>query len=123
MSKVAISKMSFGESEFCRGKSVWKAETLYLFARAKEYKIQQLPLWAIDLSDLGFSVNNLYDFIFQCKRVQDCSLDYPIILDNMGQIADGYHRVCKAILEGRETINAIRLEEMPAPDRYNEEEH
>lgn len=102
---------------------MWKAETLYLFARAKEYKIQQLPLWAIDLSDLGFSVNNLYDFIFQCKRVQDCSLDYPIILDNMGQIADGCHRVCKAILEGRETIDAIRLEEMPAPDRYNEEEY
>ena len=53
--------------------------------------------------------------------MQDCSLNYPIILDDCGQIADGYHRLCKAILEGRETIKAIRLEEMPAPDRIEEE--
>lgn len=61
--------------------------------------------------------NQLHSFIFQCKRVNQCSLEYPIILDDVGQIADGYHRLCKAILEGKETIKAIRLLEMPAPDR------
>ena len=55
------------------------------------------------------------------KRVNQCSLEYPIILDEVGQIADGYHRLCKAILEGKETIKAIRLLEMPAPDRISEE--
>ena len=123
METVKISNMTFGESEYARGTKVWKAETLYLFAKAKEYPVRELPLWAVDLTDNAFETGNLYNFIFQCKRVQDCSLDYPIILDDCGQIADGYHRVCKAILEGRETIKAIRLEEMPAPDRYNEEEH
>ena len=114
--------MKFEESEFHRGKNVWAAETLYLFAKAKEYPVQDLPLWAINLSDEPFNASDLNSFIFQCRRVQDCSLEYPIILDNYGQIADGYHRLCKAILEGRETIKAIRLEEMPAPDRIEKED-
>ena len=112
-----ISRCSFKESEFYRGENVWKAETLYLFAKAKKYPVRDLPLWAVDLSDKAFSCNNLSQFIFQCRRVQETSLEYPIILDDFGQIADGYHRLCKAILEGRKTIKAIRLEEMPAPDR------
>ena len=117
-----IGGVKFEESEFHRGKNVWAAETLYLFAKAKEYPVQDLPLWAIDLSDEPFIARDLNSFIFQCRRVQDCSLEYPIILDNYGQIADGYHRLCKAILEGRETIKAIRLEEMPAPDRIEKED-
>jgi len=122
MAAVKISQMTFGESEFVRGNKVWRAETLYLFAKAKGYPVLDLPLWAVDLTDKAFSADNLSQFIFQCKRVQDCSLDYPIILDDCGQIADGYHRVCKAIIEGRETIKAIRLEAMPAPDRIEEDD-
>lgn len=122
MAAVKISQMTFGESEFVRGNKVWRAETLYLFAKAKGYPVLDLPLWAVDLTDKAFLADNLSQFIFQCKRVQDCSLDYPIILDDCGQIADGYHRVCKAIIEGRETIKAIRLEAMPAPDRIEEDD-
>lgn len=121
MPKVPIEDLSFEKSEYLRGNDCWKAETLYLFAKAKGYKVRNLPLWTVDLSDKPFATENLMQFIFQCKRVRECSLDYPVILDDHGQIADGYHRLCKAILEGRETIKAIRLEEMPAPDRIEEE--
>lgn len=38
-------------------------------------------------------------------------------VDNMTFAESEYHRLCKAILEGKETIKAIRLLEMPAPDR------
>lgn len=120
MAKVCISQMTFGQSEFVRGKQIWKAKTLYLFAKAKGYPVRNMPLWCIDLTTRAFPADNLTQFIFQCRRVLDCSLDYPIILDDCGQIADGYHRLCRAILEGRETIKAIRLEEMPAPDRIEE---
>lgn len=109
--------MAFADSEYHRGDKVWKAQTLYDFAKVKEYPILDMPLWNIDLTLEPFECSQLYSFIFQCKRVCNCSLDYPILLDNYGQIADGYHRLCKAILEGKETIKAIRLEEMPAPDR------
>ena len=98
--KVPIDNMTFAESEYLRG--------------------NKMPLWNIDLTVEPFECSQLHSFIFQCKRVRDCSLDYPIILDEVGQIADGYHRLCKAILEGRKTIKAIRLLEMPAPDRIEE---
>ena len=109
--------MTFADSEYHRGNKVWKAQTLYDFAKAKEYPVLDMPLWNIDLTTELFECNQLHAFLFQCKRVYNCSLDYPIILDEYGQIADGYHRLCKAILEGKETIKAIRLEEMPSPDR------
>lgn len=113
--------MTLSDNEYQRGEEVWKAETLILFAKAKEYPVRDIPLWAINLHDSAFNCDNLYNFLYQCQRVRDCSLDYPIILDNHGQIADGYHRVCRAILEGRESIKAIRLEEMPTPDRIDRE--
>lgn len=116
MTKVKISTFGFDESHYVRDEKTWKASSLYLFAKAKEYKIQELPLWCVNLTSEAFESSTLSTFIFQCKRVQECSLDYPILLDDCGQIADGYHRVCKAILEGKETIKAIRLEEMPTPD-------
>lgn len=106
--------MNFSEGEYSYKDRVWKASTLCLFAQERGYPTFDLPLAGIDLSVEAFDASNLKEFIFQCKRVNECSLDYPIILDERGIIADGYHRVCKAILEGRETIKAIRLEEMPA---------
>ena len=115
--KVPIENMTFADSEYHRGNKIWNAQTLYDFAKAKEYPILDMPLWNIFLTAEPFECNQLLSFIFQCKRVNQCSLEYPIILDDVGQIADGYHRLCKAILEGKETIKAIRLLEMPAPDR------
>lgn len=120
MVAVKVESLVFEESQYKRGNKVWKASSLYLWAKAKEYPEFDLPLAGVNLSYEAFSANNLGDFIFQCKRVQNCSLDNPIILDEYGQIADGYHRVCKAILEGRETIRAIRLEDMPAYDSWEE---
>lgn len=117
-----IENITFDRSEFRRDNNVWRAETLYLFAKAKEYPVLDLPLWAIDLSDEPFESRNIKQFIENVKRVNDCSLEYPVILDDNGQVADGYHRLCKAILEGHETIKAIRLEEMPTPDRIENEE-
>ena len=114
---VPIENMTFQESEYHRGCDVWKAQTLYDFAKAKEYPVMDMPLWCIDLSCDAFECSSISLFIFQCKRVSECSLEYPVILDDVGQIADGYHRLCKAVLEGRETIRAIRLLEMPSPDR------
>ncbi|MBO8460130.1 MAG: hypothetical protein IAA73_07355 [Bacteroidetes bacterium] len=107
--RVPVEDITFSDSEYRRGDKIWKAQTLYDFAKAKEYPLLDMPLWNVDLTDEPFECNQLHDFIFQCERVLNCSLGYPIILDDYGQIADGYHRLCKAILEGKETIKAIRL--------------
>lgn len=115
--KVPIDNMTFAESECHRDNKIWNAQTLYNFAKAKEYPVRDMPLWNIGLTVGPFERSRLHGSIFQCRRVLDCSSDYPIILDEAGQMADGYHRLCKAVLEGGKTIKAIRPPEMPAPDR------
>lgn len=118
-----IQNFDFSNSRYCRGSKTWKASTLYDFAKIKGYPVIDIQLAGIDLTYGGLMNSaEMHDFLFQCKRVMDCSLEHPIILDNYGQIADGYHRVCKAILEGKETIKAIRLLEMPNPDVIDGEE-
>lgn len=43
--KLPISNMKFDESQYNRKDGIWKAKTLYDFAKAKEYPIVDLPLW------------------------------------------------------------------------------
>ncbi len=46
----------------------------------------------------------------------DSELIYPIILSSDGRVMDGMHRVCKALLQGREEIEAVRFVHDPEPD-------
>ncbi len=46
----------------------------------------------------------------------DCDLAHPIILSRDGRVMDGMHRVCKALLEARSEIEAVRFVEDPEPD-------
>lgn len=49
-------------------------------------------------------------------RIQAASLEHPIILNFDGSLMDGGHRLCKALLEGHETIRAVQFVAMPPPD-------
>ncbi len=40
-------------------------------------------------------------------------LSYPIILSPDGEVLDGWHRICKAFLQGIEELDAVQLTEMP----------
>jgi hypothetical protein len=58
-----------------------------------------------------------------CRRVVDharlmldCDFEFPIILSSDGRVMDGMHRVCKALLEGRTEIEAVRFVRDPEPD-------
>ncbi|WP_299726726.1 hypothetical protein [uncultured Tateyamaria sp.] len=51
--------------------------------------------------------------------VEQADLQYPILLCSEGRLMDGMHRVVKAVLEGRETIQAIRFPSTPDPDYVN----
>lgn len=56
------------------------------------------------------------------RRIQDADLQYPIILNDDGSLMDGGHRLCKALLEGRDTIQAVQFSTMPEPDEVMEVE-
>lgn len=113
---IDIGNFDFGESRYQRGEQYWMASTLYRACMDQCLDPFELPLAAIDLSVLHFSVKTTDEFIWQMKRCRDCDTDIPIILDDMGQIADGTHRICKAILDGKSTILAYRLQTMPDCD-------
>jgi len=50
------------------------------------------------------------------KLTHAADLSYPIILCHEGRLMDGMHRVCKAVLEGRKTILAVKFPNAINPD-------
>lgn len=119
---IPISDMTFKESHFNGDGNTWKAESLYDYIKAKEYEPFDLDLRAVNLTADTFESAGLYNFIFQCKRVMNCDKAIPIILGSRGEICDGYHRICRAILDGDQTIKAYRMEKMPPPDYAKKED-
>lgn len=94
---------------------------LKLIEQSKKYKVFELPLIGVQLSRNAWNIETLSDFIHHVDRMKYTDLNNPIILDVEGVICDGLHRLCKAIIEGKTTIKAIRLEEMPFKDRHEKE--
>ena len=50
------------------------------------------------------------------KLINETDLKHPIILSQDGGVMDGMHRVCRALISGVETIQAVQFEEDPEPD-------
>lgn len=84
---------------------------------AKALPVFDCPIAALDLSHQIWGGSDMLSLAFHCKRVMKADLSFPILLDWNGAIADGRHRVLKAIIEGKRTILARRLQWKPAPCR------
>jgi len=56
------------------------------------------------------------EMIAHIKLIEDCDLSFPIILAANGEVMDGRHRIAKAALMGRETIECVQFREDPEPD-------
>lgn len=54
--------------------------------------------------------------IGHARLIEEADLAYPIILSADGTVMDGMHRVARAVLEGRDTIEAVQFGDDPAPD-------
>jgi hypothetical protein len=50
------------------------------------------------------------------RLMLDCDLQFPVILSHDGQVMDGMHRICRALLEGHNDIEAVRFPHDPEPD-------
>jgi hypothetical protein len=57
----------------------------------------------------------LRDMVMHMRAVNEADLDFPIILDEDGDLMDGRHRLMKALLMGAEIIKAVRFEKNPSP--------
>jgi hypothetical protein len=65
-------------------------------------------------SDDKLSINEIME---NADRVKNANLNYPVILTPDGCIADGCHRIVKALRQNKKTILAIKLAKMPQPFR------
>lgn len=50
------------------------------------------------------------------KRLAAADLSRPILLSQQGYVMDGMHRICRALLEGHQSIPARRFDCDPEPD-------
>lgn len=93
-----------------------------LIDAAKGLEPFDMPLAGIDTGVAIWQGSTIFDLAFHCKKVFDADLDVPIILDWYGQVADGRHRIIKALVEGKRTIKAVRITWRMTPCRAAPEE-
>lgn len=113
---VQLASLNFEESRYRRGNKYWYATTLLRAVKDQELETFDYPVAAYDMSDKYFSLENMDDFCWQVRRTLAADYEIPIILDDLGQVADGNHRLCHAIVDGVATVKAYRLQTMPEPD-------
>lgn len=103
---------------------VWYTENLW--PRAAELPIFELPLdevmaWtgkpALD-EDCWFGGQGatLRQVARHTARINAVASNNPIILNDDGSLMDGGHRLCRALLDDRPTIKAVRFTSMPPAD-------
>jgi hypothetical protein len=99
------------------GRHNWSVSRL--FELSKELPVMNIPINHLNIYH-KYNDLTLREMVMHMKAVNDANLDYPIILDEDGDIMDGRHRLMKALLIGAETIKAVRFEENPTPCKITE---
>jgi hypothetical protein len=114
---VYIEAVELEESRYISYGKIWTANTLIKACRDQDLKQFDMPLAGINLSAIPWGqTSSVDDLAYHFKRAMNSNLKYPIIIDWRGYIADGWHRVLKALLEDRKTVKAYRLNTMPEHD-------
>jgi hypothetical protein len=103
-------------------KLVWYADMLW--ERAKnlipfEIAVDDIP--ALDQNCWFFSgPPTLREVANHVERIESADLGFPIILNDDGTLMDGGHRICKALIRGLRTVQAVQFAEMPEPDEIRD---
>lgn len=114
--KVALNNNALADGRYTDEKgNVWSVTRL--IEHSKSLPVFDIPLAGIFIGANVFNESKTARAIAEhVKRVNETSLEYPVLLDPDGFIMDGWHRVIKALVEGRETIKAVRFESLPCCD-------
>jgi hypothetical protein len=109
---------TFEESSFWdRDGNRWSAR--YLYEKAAGLKPERVHLRHIDISGMPWSnggINSIDNFIAHMYRVTQADTSIPVIMSHDGFIMDGWHRVARAILDGKKSIMAYRFEVYIEPE-------
>ena len=101
-----------------RGLLAWDVDRLISLSR--HFPRVRVPLTDIREIDEPFCSDNdiptWRTMVEHIRLIEAADLSFPIILSADGRVMDGMHRVAKAVLLGRGTIEAVRLTHDPEPD-------
>lgn len=117
--KIEINKHAPLQDYYCDGYGN-EYSVARIIDEAKDLEAFDCPLASLDLSYRIWRDSDIIEMAEHVKRVNESGLDNPIILDWSGAIADGRHRVIKALVEGKSTIKAVRLKERIHPCRVED---
>ena len=103
-----------------QGLCAWNVRRLVELS--KDLVRERVPLTAIRELDEAYWCGG-QDQKLTCRQVVDharlmleCELAFPVILSSDGRVMDGMHRICKALLQGLEHVEAVRFVCDPEPD-------
>jgi len=107
----------FRESE--KGLMSW--DVLRLIKLTSKLQVKLIPLAQIQELDEQFWYGlgtrpTCRSVAEHAKLINEVDLSYPIILCPEGRVMDGMHRVCRALIEGHDSIKAVQLETEVEPD-------
>lgn len=102
------------------GTDTWNVEDLWKATNGLESN----PMLLRDIADIDNLLDShcwsagpmtVREIIDHAQRIESADLNLPIILTPTGAIADGVHRLVKALLRNQKHLHVIRLLEMPPP--------
>lgn len=112
--RVDIDTYKYSSNTYTVDGTVWSVSSLVEYAKENKWQPFDMPLAGIHMDGIPWSdLKSFKDFVSHCKQIEDADLKFPIIIDDFGYVADGWHRIAKALLNGAKTIKAIRLQSMP----------
>lgn len=97
----------------------WLVERLWRLSTG--LVVEQVPVktfdWHFDsrcwFGPDGLTVRELAELV---RATMQADSSYPVILAAEGWIMDGRKRLCRALVEGRESVPVVRFEVAPEPD-------
>lgn len=103
-----------------QGFCAWDVRRLIELSRS--FAVERVPLGEIRELDEPYWCNErngqmtCRDIVDHARLISECDLAFPVILSSDGRVMDGMHRICKALLLGRDSIEAVRFPRDPEPD-------
>lgn len=100
--------------------AAWDVDRLALLT--KDFPRIQVPLDAIrEIDESHWFSGGAQDatcraVMEHARMINEADLSFPIILSSDGRVMDGMHRVIKALLNGVQSIEAVRFDREPEPD-------
>lgn len=92
------------------GKNEWSVARLIELSR--DFEVMEIPLDHLNIYQT-YEKLTIREMVMHMKTTNNANLNYPIILDEDGEVMDGRHRIMKALLNGKESVKAVRFEENP----------